>query len=247
MNPRYESVTNIFFRVKFIQETINNVSSYFLAELEDGDTPEIIAEKVYGDSGAHWIITMANQIVDPQWDWPLDEDAFRKYLVEKYGSVEYAQTNNHHYEMVVTRTLKPDMVISEARYSVNSNKLTRNMPQAPYNYYFPFILTIVFCDSTDITIDSTMYTVDNGYEAQEGYGLQPGSLATTQFYNTYDIDGKTVVEVIKGEPVTYYDYENQINESKRVIKIIKKDYYSQILKELETLTSTQTSYRRRVS
>ena len=43
----YQSVTNILFRVNFIKEALNDASSYFLYDITDSDTPEILAEKIY--------------------------------------------------------------------------------------------------------------------------------------------------------------------------------------------------------
>jgi hypothetical protein len=248
-NPNYEDVTNIFFRIRVIQEVLDNINSYFVAEVEEGETPEIIAEKVYGDSGANWMIIVANKIIDPQWDWPLGYDEFIKYIEGKYGSIENAQTTNHHYDMVVTRTLSPDNITTERRYTVNGEKLTDNNLTVPYNYYFPSVfLNDVLTDNTSITVDSTAYTVDSGYDEQDPgeFGLQPGSLAFTQYVNNYNIAGKTVTEIVKGEAVTNYDYEEQLNESRRFIKIIKRDYYDRIQEEFNSLTGSGASFLRRV-
>lgn len=249
VNPKYETVTDIFFRIRFLQEVLNNINSYFVAEIEEGETPEIIAEKVYKDPGAFWMITIANNILDPQWDWPLDYDQFDKYIVGKYGSVENAQTSNHHFEMVVTRTLSPDNITTERKYIINEKKLTDNNLDVPYNYYYPFVVTAdILADDTTIKIDSTLYTVDSGIENQEPgeFGLQPGSLATVQYVNSYNINNKTVVEVVKGQAVSNYDYENELNENKRFIKIIKNEYYQQIQKEFEAITNSGADYLRRV-
>ena len=249
VNPRYEEATHIFFRIRVIQEVLNNINSYFVAEIEDGETPEIIAEKVYKDSGANWMIIIANQIIDPQWEWPLGYDEFNKYIAGKYGSVENAQITNHHYEMVVTRTLSPDNITTEHRYVVNGEKLTNNSLTVPYNYYFPSaFVNDILTDNTSIRIDTTAYTVDSGYDEQESgeFGLQPGSLAFTQYVNNYNIAGKTVREVVKGEAITNYDYEEKLNESRRFIKIIKKEYYEQIQNEFNALTGAGASFLRRV-
>lgn len=213
VDPQYETVTNIFFRVRVIREVLNNISSYFVVAVEDGETPEIIAEKVYNDAGAGWIITVANQIIDPQFEWPLDYASFNKYLINKYGSIENAETQIHHYDMVITRELQPDNVISEHRYVVNKEKLTDNNLNVPYNYY---------------TI----------------HGSDPGSLANVQEVNTYNIEGKTVVETIKGEAISCYDYEHDLNEGRRLIKCIKKEYYLQIMDEFTELTKSQPKFRR---
>lgn len=248
-NPQYETVTNIFFRVRLMNEVLNNISAYFTVELDDSDTPEILAEKVYGDSGAGWIITMANNLVDPQWDWPMTSEQFNKYIVGKYGSIEDSQISYHHFNMIVTRTLGPDNITTERRYQIDGNKLTLDMLSVPYNYYYPNeYFGYLSADSIRVTVDSAEYTVDNGgqFLSNTTFGIQPGSLAYTQYVNTYNIDGKTVHEVIKGEAVTNYDYEMQINDTKRFIKIIKKDYYNKIMEEYKNLTNYTLPFQRRV-
>ena len=81
-----QAVTDIFFRVALVKETISNIDSYFVYALGDDDTPDILADKTYGDSGAFWMILYANDMVDPTYDWPLTGDAFASYLAEKYRS-----------------------------------------------------------------------------------------------------------------------------------------------------------------
>lgn len=256
--PKYVTSTNIFFRVRYIQEVLNNINSYFVAEIEDNETPEIIAEKAYGDAGAAWMITIANQIIDPQWEWPLSYDEFRKYITNKYGSVENALITYHHFEMVVNRTLSPDNVVTERRYQIVANNVIDNILTVPFNYYYPRIsAALTLADSTMITVDSTAKTVDEDFDAyqkrdmsviglQDGALLQPGSLAFTQYVNTYDIDGKTIVEVINGNAVTNYQWEEEQNEQKRFIKIIKKEYYDQIQDEFTQITGSASSFLRRV-
>ena len=52
VNPKYETLTDVFVRVGIIREVLNNAASYYIYLIEDGDTPEILAEKVYEDPGA---------------------------------------------------------------------------------------------------------------------------------------------------------------------------------------------------
>lgn len=253
INSKYQNVTNIFFRVRVIQEVLNNINSYIIAELEDGDTPEIIAEKVYKDPGAAWMILIANQIVDPQWEWPLNADAFQKYIADKYGSIENAQITPHHYEMIVERTLTPDNITTERRYEINEKRLVDNNLNVPYNYYFNYFYPTVFLektlsDNTYITVDSTAFTVDSGYESRSSgnTGLESGSLAFTQYLSVYEIEGKTVHENIHGNMVSNYDYEDALNDKRRFIKIIKKEYYNQINDEFTKLTGSESPFRRQV-
>ena len=44
-----EEATNIIKRFGILRNVLSNAGSYVLYELEDGETPEILAEKVYQD------------------------------------------------------------------------------------------------------------------------------------------------------------------------------------------------------
>ena len=65
-------------------------------DIKDGETPEIIAEKVYGTAEYHWIIMLINEKFDYLADFPMTYDALLKYVEDKYGvGNEYAI---HHHK-----------------------------------------------------------------------------------------------------------------------------------------------------
>jgi nicotinamide riboside kinase len=206
----YQSVTNILFRVRFLREAINNVYAYYEYLIKDNDTPEIIAEKVYGDPEAHWVILMANDIVDAQYDWPLNYDDFNKYIIGKYGSISNAKTTTHHCEKVVIREDKLTGTIVENTYVINESEIH------------------------EVDLDSVPYDTFD-------------TLPQTQEFTTINLgNGKTVFEKIFTRKISFYDYEEELNESKRSIKIIKPEYYSQIVSEFNKLTQTRQPYIRRL-
>lgn len=104
------------------------------------------------------------------------------------------------------------------------------------------------------TTDETRFVVnqekltDNTLDVPYDYYEGSGSLPETQEVNTYNLsDGHTVVEVIKRDRITNYDYELALNEKKREIKIIKKDYYGQIMNEFDKITQhARTPFLRRL-
>jgi hypothetical protein len=229
--PTYDTVTDIFFRIGMIKTALNNISSYYVYEVQDGETPDILAAKIYEDSSAGWMIIYANEIFDPQWDWPLDYKSFNKYITKKYGSIEASKTGIHHYDKVITRTVGD--YTTTTRFEIDKEKKTLNSMDVPYNYFIPYAESLGSeVDSTTITIDTTLYTVDIDFD----YSYRSGSIPITQDVRTYNIDGTTVTEVIKGEPISFYDYENDLNEKKRLIKVIKKDYYIAVMRDFFTFT-----------
>jgi len=121
-STNYNTATNLLFRIGMLKEYLNNASSYYEYDIQEGDRPEIIAEKVYGDAEAHWIILLANDIVDPQYDWPLGYQEFNDYIVDKYGSVSNAKTTIHHYEKVVTREEQASGLSFTYRYIIDYDR-----------------------------------------------------------------------------------------------------------------------------
>jgi hypothetical protein len=193
----------------FIKEVLSNASSYYIYEVEDSDTPEILANKVYGNPEAGWIILYANNILDPQFGWPLNDVAFNQYIINKYTTVDNAKTLIHHYEKVIRRTNITMNVTTETRIEVNYTKLTNNDMNDPYDYYT--------------------------------------GLPATQSVSVYEVGDDTIEEVISRDAISCYDWEVQENDKKRIIKIIKSEYYSQIMSEFRKLTGETQNYLRRLS
>lgn len=96
----YDLATNIMVRVRVLVENLDKVFHYYEYTVKEGDKPEILAEKIYGDPEAHWLILVSNNRVDPFYDWPMDYEAFNSYIINKYGSIENAQTTYHHHNIV---------------------------------------------------------------------------------------------------------------------------------------------------
>jgi hypothetical protein len=234
-----ENVTNIFKRYAILREILSNASSYVLYEVEDSDTPEILAEKVYKDSGAGWMILYANKIMDPQFDWPLSDINFKKYIIEKYGSVANAQTSYHHYEKIV-ETRVGDQTYTRT-YLVNKERLTENALDVPYTYFEPysnnFFLT---ADTTAVTADNVYFTVDHSNH----FSYDDTSLPEYYSYEAHNVNDTTVFLNTYGRAVTNYDYELELNDNKKFIKVIKAQYYGQILSEFQVLTKSEPDYIR---
>jgi hypothetical protein len=87
-------VTNIISRFGIDDALKDNASIYYEYYIEDGETPEILAAKYYDSPEKHWIILALNDIVDPQFDWPLSYAQFNRYVDLKYSANNYADTAN---------------------------------------------------------------------------------------------------------------------------------------------------------
>jgi hypothetical protein len=98
-----EWVTDIFRRAAPIANLTRNTRMFYPYQIIEGETPEGIADRVYGSTKYHWVVTLFNNITDPLLDWPKDYQNLVRYIVNKYGSVAAASSGTHHYTMTESK------------------------------------------------------------------------------------------------------------------------------------------------
>ena len=94
-------LTNLLARVDIKQSLLRNPSLFYQYDLQEGDTPEIVAAKYYGDSYRYWLVLYANEIMDPEWDWPLSSGQFDVYLKNKYGTISHTTSTTQEYRKTI--------------------------------------------------------------------------------------------------------------------------------------------------
>lgn len=88
-------VTDITVNVRVFEALLQYSTAYDEYDIVDGETPEIISEKVYGSPLYHWVIMIINQRYDYVKDFPLPQYEFEQYVKDKYG--EENMYDVHHY------------------------------------------------------------------------------------------------------------------------------------------------------
>lgn len=88
-------VPDVLRRASVISEVIDNVSFYDLYDVEDGETPEIVADRYYNDPTLHWLVLLTNEVIDPRFAWPLSTNNLIEFCNGKYGANVYS---THHWE-----------------------------------------------------------------------------------------------------------------------------------------------------
>jgi len=64
-------------------------------DVKEGEKPEDVAFKWFGDAELHWVILMTNNVTDRYYDWPMNQAQFAEYLDDKYSNPDAI----HHYEV----------------------------------------------------------------------------------------------------------------------------------------------------
>ena len=94
----FKDVTNLLRRVGMRAKLKSNTSLYDTYDVKEGETPEMIAHKLYGDTELHWVILIINDITDRYHQWPMTGGQFLDYLNDKYTNPD----GIHHYESTQT-------------------------------------------------------------------------------------------------------------------------------------------------
>lgn len=77
-------VRDISRRTNFVKAVSNNPYLYYPYTVGEGERAEDIAQFYYGSVDYVWLVYMANNIIDPYHEWPMDPQTFNDYIVEKY-------------------------------------------------------------------------------------------------------------------------------------------------------------------
>jgi hypothetical protein len=172
---------NIMARLSIIPSVLKNPLIYYEYDVQEGDTPEIVAYKYYGDVNRYWIVLFSNQMMDPQWDWPLDYRNLVSYIEDKYQD----PTGIHSYQKIITLTNLLENTTTVNTYTISESEY-------------------------DDIVEET---------------------------RTIEMSSGNVVYQLQKKSLTNYEYEVELNDSKRSIKLLNRDYASQLEQEFQALMS----------
>lgn len=195
-------LTNLMVRSEIVPSLLKNPLLFYSYDIKDSDSPEIIAAKYYGDVYRYWIVLFANQIIDPQWDWPMNANLFTTYIKNKYT---------------------PDCATF---YNISESSVTTaqilSYTQSQIKYYVKSVATI---DNSTNKKNILNYRVD----FDEYQTTQEDTIVRT--FTT----GAQVTQTVSKYTETIYDYEMNLNESRRSIFLVNATYVSEFEKQFYNL------------
>jgi len=121
-------VTDITRNIRFRRDVLANITVYDQYDVVDGETPEIVAEKIYGDAQYHWVVMLLNERFDYRSDWLLDYPRLSAYIQDKYGE---DADQPHHYEdgkgNIVHPSAEGAVAVSNRQYEEILNEKKRRI------------------------------------------------------------------------------------------------------------------------
>lgn len=126
---QYALMVDISRNVRFRKEVLANITLYEHYDMREGETPELVAEKFYGNSQYHWVVMLVNERFDYVKDFPLPQKTLVKYVEDTYGVDNVYDT--HHYENDKGFTVDSDYPgaypVSNMEYEERRNEAKRKI------------------------------------------------------------------------------------------------------------------------
>ena len=173
----YIKVKNLFKKGKIREDIFQNLSFFERYKIVGNDRPDNVAYEVYNDATLDWVILLCNNIVNIQTEWPMEQNNFDAYLLDKYGDYDTLYNGVHHYETIEVRNSQNFIILPAGL----------NVPADHSISYYDY-LSDTQIERRDVTI-----------------------------------------------PITNYEHEEKIENDKRNIFILKKQYLGIILNDMSEI------------
>lgn len=160
----YTRVKNLFKRVKIREDLFNELSYFTKYKIIGDERPDQVAYKIYGTQDYDWIVLLSNNILNVQSEWPLSDESFNNYMIDKYGSEDNFYTVRHY----VTKEIKDSI----------GRIIVRPGLEVPSDYSISYYDSGVQIETTDTTVAVTNYEYESNIqdEVRNIYLIKPNYL-----------------------------------------------------------------------
>ena len=145
-------VKNLFRRIKLREDIFQDTTVFEKYQIRGDDRPDNIANQFYGRPDYDWIVLVSNNIVNIQTEWPMPQNTFDTFILNKYGTYQNANAVRHYETREVKNT--QGVVIVPAGQIVDKGY--------SYTYYEEF--QQAFVETGDITVEVTNYDYETRIE-----------------------------------------------------------------------------------
>jgi hypothetical protein len=123
---------NLFRKYKINADVFSFAVFFQKYILKDGETPDSLANKAYGNPFYDWVILITNSVVNRHFDWPLSNYELTKYAESQYddpyGDIAYYETyeTKAGYKIPNEYGTMVDAVVLEGGLKVDSTFFNKN-------------------------------------------------------------------------------------------------------------------------
>ena len=146
----YVTVKNLFKKGAIEEDILSNLAFQTKYKIKGNDRPDNVAYDFYGNSNLDWLVLLCNNIINIQTEWPLLQNDFDRFLLDKYGS--YDKLNDtHHYETKEIKNSKDVVIVPKGLQCASDYTVTYH----DYN-----------SDQEVISLDCTTAVTNYEYESE---------------------------------------------------------------------------------
>ena len=220
----YQIVTDITHNVRFRKQILENISLYDYYDMREGETPEIISEKIYGTPYYHWVIMLANQRYDYVNDFPISQLELDTLVAQRYGSTKIEHVHHYEYNGIIREGVNI-LVLRESDVTGGGigEMVVGKILVSETNGYVGRIDSIL--------VESDNFTVTVSVSLRSGK-FMPNETLTIQNEIVF-VEVQSCVVPENYTMPSNYQFEFDANEAKRRIKIIDPALVEQLVKEFK--------------
>lgn len=263
--------TNIISKVKFDQSVQNNLAIFYPYQIQQGERADQIAYKFYDDPTLDWVIYLANNIMDPYYDWPMSFEVFNEYIISKYTSITKAKQrisffrNNYASDESLLSPSTYDSLSYLTKkyytpvYGLDGTVISYKRQELDQVIETNKIVLVEFSSTSNTFIVGERVTSGSkvGFVTKENLSSTPKNIVIDKITGSFAVNDVVTgddsgavgtatsvtlldqplsdIDAVFFEPVSYFTYEEEINENKSNIRILDKSYISKIEKDMREL------------
>lgn len=241
-------ITDITRRTRIVEQLSIDPYALLPYVVKEGERPEDVAYYYYGDQNKVWMVHLANNIIDPYTQWPLDDSNLYQTLLKKYSIGPLTFTNSDVDAVNDTiriqghglKTTDPMRYINglaaptplnsgTTYYVVFVDENTIKLATTAANAINGVTVNITSAGSGSLTRDMDVFFNSTNITSNIMYCVNTTDTSVKITYDTYAYGG-----VIQSEwnIVRVYEHEVQENENKRQIYLINRNYAAQVQTDL---------------
>jgi hypothetical protein len=251
----YRQAKDLFRKVSVWNHLQESVTGYNYYRITEGERPDVVAAKIYGDSTLYWLFWLVNENLQDLSDWPKSQRLFEKYIDRKYSGkclvaanstdiVSYDHAEETSSKFVLGEKVSQSTLVYGFVTDVNPthNRITVQIPNE--------VVDSFTVDSTVTGVSSeksfTVSSVQNERDAINHYLDSNDNKVTFESYTSTasntnissDENSETKYynySTANNTAVTNYRHELNLNEEKHLIRYIPGKYVNRVVREFVSL------------
>ena len=207
----------------YLQEGISGYNYYRVTE---GERPDVVASKLYGDSTLYWTFFLVNENLQDLNDWPKSGALLHKFIARKYSGT------------VLVAAASTDIVSFNHATNVSSKfQLGEKVSQSSSGAYG--FVTKIDPTHNRIVLNSVVGSFTNnsvvGSDSTKSFTVTSVAEEKDVVNHYTDSDGLRTTVSTNNTPVSNEEYERTLNEDKFNIRIIEPKFIDKVVTEFNRI------------